>query len=212
MRYGSLPKPLGPYVVDNPEMMLYQYLPIKFADQRYVKYEKRLKCFDQLIDHICCDFAMTFGQKAFDQSYIYITAKHMYVAPHQSFNRHGWHSDGFGTDDINYIWSDKFSTVFNNSYFQLSSNDKVSMIQMNDQAQPNRDVVYPDGTLLRLDQSNIHRVADNKQGSFRTFLKVSFSKDRYNLQGNSHNHLLDYSWMMVPRSIERNIPQTQISK
>jgi hypothetical protein len=212
MRYGSLPKPLGPYAVDNPEMMLYQYLPIKFADQRYVKYEKRLKCFDQLIDHICCDFAMTFGQKAFDESYIYITAKHMYVSPHQSFNRHGWHSDGFGTDDINYIWSDKFATVFNQSHFQLSKDEQHSMLQMAQQARESNIVIYDNGMLLRLDQFNIHRVARNEYGAFRTFLKVSFSKDRYDLQGNSHNDLLDYHWLMKPRQVQRNVPQTTITR
>lgn len=42
----------------------------------------------------------------------------------------------------------------------------------------------------------------------RAFLKVSFSKDKYDLLGNSHNYLMDYNWEMKARKEDRNIPQS----
>ena len=42
---------------------------------------------------------------------------------------------------------------------------------------------------------------------FRTFFKLSFSKDKYDLKGNSHNYLFDYNWEMRERKENRNIPQ-----
>lgn len=63
------------------------------------------------------------------------------------------------------------------------------------------------GTLLRLDQFCIHRVALAYMPVVRTFLKVSFSPDRYDLIGNSHNFLINYNWSMRERGIARNIPQ-----
>jgi hypothetical protein len=44
----------------------------------------------------------------------------------------------------------------------------------------------------------------------RAFLKVSISKDKYDLIGNSHNYLLDYDWQMKERKQERNIPQSVV--
>lgn len=41
----------------------------------------------------------------------------------------------------------------------------------------------------------------------RTFVKVSISRDKYDLIGNSHNHLLQYDWPMRPRALTRNPPQ-----
>jgi len=46
----------------------------------------------------------------------------------------------------------------------------------------------------------------------RTFVKISFSKDKYDLIGNSHNYEMDYKWDMKERKEERNIPQTALIK
>ena len=40
----------------------------------------------------------------------------------------------------------------------------------------------------------------------RTFIKVSFSDQKYNLKGNTHNYLFDYEWDMIDRSVSRNDP------
>ena len=122
----------------------------------------------------------------------------------------GWHSDGFLTDDINYVWCDKYPTIFNKTDFDLPLDDLLSMEEMDKQAMPFNDVQYNDNQLLRLTQFNIHKVAPITKGGMRAFLKVSISKDKYDLIGNSHNYLLDYDWQMKERKQERNIPQSVV--
>ena len=206
--YGQLPKQLGSYTVECKEMMFYQYLPIKLTGNHMPIYEDRLKCYDDIIGAICCDFIGTYGLDRFCGSYVYLTAKHLYQSAGCSFNRPGWHSDGFMTDDINYIWYDKDPTIFNSTEFNLRMNDIDSIEDMHSQVIVGKNVEYPVNTILRLDQYNIHRVGKITPG-LRNFLKVSFSKDKYDLTGNSHNYLLDYKWEMKPRKEHRNIPQSR---
>jgi hypothetical protein len=208
MRYGELPKPLGIFEVECNEMMFYQYLPIKLREQAQPVYENRLKCFDKLVGAICCDYIGEFGLDNYVNSYVYLTAKHLYQIPNCSFNRTGWHSDGFLTDDINYIWSDKYPTIFSRTEFELPLDDLLSMEEMEKQAMPFHNVKYGENRLLRLNQYNIHKVASVTEVGMRTFLKLSFSKDKYDLIGNSHNYLIDYNWEMKNRKEHRNIPQS----
>jgi len=211
MRYGELPKQLGDYTVECKEMFFYQYLPIKLVGYTEPVYEERLECYNHLVGAICCDFIGTYGLDRYVNSYAYLTAKYIFQALGCSFNRPGWHSDGFMTDDINYIWYNKDPTVFNSSEFVLTMDDELSLKQMAAYALPENNVVYPVNTLLRLDQFNIHRVGEATPG-LRNFLKVSFSKDKYDLIGNSHNYKLNYQWDMKPRKEQRNIPQTELTK
>ncbi|WP_259384425.1 hypothetical protein, partial [Bacillus thuringiensis] len=60
----------------------------------------------------------------------------------------------------------------------------------------------------RLDQRVIHRSPVNFEAGMRTFVKVSISADRYDLEGNSINHLLPDRWPLRPRQVERNHPQS----
>ena len=46
------------------------------------------------------------------ENYVYLTAKTLWVSPENPGNRPGWHSDGFMTDDLNYVWSDRDGTLF----------------------------------------------------------------------------------------------------
>ncbi len=208
--YGELPIQLGVHNVDCNEMMFYQYLPIKLAGSDDIRKEARVKCFNKLILIIMGDFLDNYGDEEFTNSYIYLTAKHLYQSGGNHFNRLGYHSDGFLTNDVNYIWPDKYSTIFNNSNFKLTLDDKISMLEMEQQANKENEVSFTNGSLLRLNQYNIHRVAEVNEDYIRTFFKLSFSKNKYDLVGNSHNYLLDYSWPMQQRKKERNIPQSII--
>jgi len=209
MRYGSLPTRVENIKVECNEMMFYQYLPIKLAGRgpEYILHENRLDCFTDLIFNAWYDFRLNFGIERLIASYIYLTAKSMFQLPGCAFNREGYHSDGFLTNDINYIWSDKNPTIFNSSRFNLTMNDEVSLKEMEEQALVENEVFYPNNTLLRLDQYNIHKVGPIKEIGVRTFIKISFSYDQYNLVGNAHNYLLDYNWEMKQRKIGRNVPQ-----
>ena len=206
MKYGDKPKQLGLFEIDPKEMFFYQYLPIKLIGNIQPIFEDRLKIFEEILGVICCDFIGEFGLDRYNDSYIYLTAKNLYQKQNCGFNRDGWHSDGFLTDDINYIWSDTQPTIFNFSDFQISNDDVKSITEMTNQADPSNDAIYKDKVLLRLNQFNIHRVG-NVESGMRCFLKVSFSKDKYDLVGNSKNYLLNYNWEMRKRNENRNIPQ-----
>lgn len=210
MKYGQHPIQLGTLNVNCKEMMFYQYLPIKLGDSLRPMFEERLNCFTEIIEVITDNYIRTFGWEDYCKSYVYLTARHLYQEPGMSFNRPGYHSDGFLTDDINYIWSNNHSTIFNISDFELTEDNIWSLTEMDDQAKKENEITYPDGSLLRLNQFNIHKVAPIIKPCMRTFLKLSFSKDRYDLLGNSHNYLLDYEWHMKERKVERNIPQSKI--
>ena len=121
MKFGDLPKSLGIQKIECKEMMAYLYLPIKLANQETFRIEKRvLENFYSLIVDCIIDFKTEFGKHEFEASYIYLTIKHLFVSPGCDANRPGWHSDGFLTDDINYIWSSNHPTIFNHSDFNLT--------------------------------------------------------------------------------------------
>lgn len=210
--YGQLPVVIGEYPLSVSEMMFYQYLPIKVSGQPSLpnhNMEQRLEPFAGLVGTCCCDFIAKDGIDRFVDSYVYLTAKRLFVSPEYNMNREGWHSDGFMTEDINYIWSDCIPTIFSGANFELTQDDKVSLKEMEEQADPKWNVHYPDNTLLRLDQYNIHKCGQITKGIMRTFFKLSISLEPYDLVGNSINYRLDYSWKykMRPRNQERNIPQ-----
>jgi hypothetical protein len=171
MEYGELPASLGVFEIQCREMMFYQYLPIKMYKGTGIDYEPRLGCFDNLLDEVCIDFIGRYGIKRFVDSYIYLTAKHLYQVPNCSFNRMGWHSDGFMTDDINYIWSNKYPTIFNKTKFNLPLDDILSMEAMEAQALPENDVTFKECELLRLDQYNVWCFA--KAGLRRTNVELT---------------------------------------
>ena len=140
-----------------------------------------------------------------------MTARRGYATPGNPLNRPGWHSDGFGTDDVNYVWTDRFPTLFAIGDFgNVSTDHKVSGEQFAHVANNSTRVkhrTYRDRELLRLDPSVIHTAPPiPAPGGERSFFKISFSNSRYNLKGNAHNHLLNYDWPMYDRQVARNDP------
>lgn len=195
MKYGDTPLALSVIAIEAPEMMFVQYLPIIMPNCKLALPESLL-CFFPLVK-----IAMNYVNK---DDYLYITAKHLYVSSGCSGNREGWHSDGFGTSDINLIWSDSSPTEFCVQPFTLSRDCDVSMQEMSEQVKLENIQTYPNNTLLRLDCSVIHRVAPIQTSGMRTFVKLSISQDKYNLKGNAHNYLLDYNWKLLDRNVKRN--------
>lgn len=201
IKYGTPPDVIGPIETGCKEMMFYQYLPVKMGlnnDRNYydVRVPERLQWCLPIIAG--CDWLY--------DDYVYLTAKCLYVTPENMGNRGGWHSDGFQTDDINYIWYDSFPTEFAIQDFDIPDDCEKSLIEMNRQVDYLSTKTYPTKTLIKLTQGNIHRVAVQEEEGFRQFIKISVSKNRYNLEGNSHNYLFDYDWPMEPRFTERNHP------
>ena len=197
MEYGKKPIDLGYLNLHCPEVMYYQYLPIMFPNNSF-HIPKNLDFIRPLVVKVLegCD---TFNK------YVYATVKNMYCEG--NLNRPGWHTDGFGTYDVNFIWSDTCPTEFCIQNFTLSDDHTKSMIEMDEQAQSKNIITYPDKTLTMLDAGVVHRCNINTQSGYRTFIKISVSKDKYNLKGNSHNYgLTYYDWDMVDRKEQRNQP------
>jgi hypothetical protein len=197
---GSAPHVIGTFDIDPSEMMFIQYMPV-WIPEPGLRIPAHVECFFPLIEAV-----MHRELRKLPTHYLYLTAKHLYVTPENMGNRPGWHSDGFGTDDVNYIWSDSAPTEFCIQAFDLSDDCDASIAQMETQAREENVTIYPAKSLLRLDPSVIHRVPINAAPGYRTFVKISVSESKYNLQGNAHNYLFDYDWEMQSREEKRNHP------
>lgn len=203
--YGDPPVDLGLLDLSPVEMMCWMYCPIKEPGQYGEEIPANLRQFQPMVEAVFGDLEKLSGSHLrWLDSYVYITAKTLWVSPENPGNRPGWHSDGFMTDDLNYVWSDRNGTEFwvpaTRTFF--TQDHHASLAEMEAMAAIGPWRTYPDKHLLRLDEKVIHRVARQEPG-FRTFVKISVSTDRYNLLGNSINHDLP-RWSYVPRGVERN--------
>lgn len=197
--YGSLPEDLGPLALPTDEMLLWLNCPVSVPGSARTWIPDNLYQFSPMLQAI-----RTYDHDHFVDNYVYITAKTFYVPEGAPPNRPGWHSDGFGTDDVNWIWYDRAPTQFFEGRFTLPSDCEDSMLEMARQASYNQIIEFPNRHLLRLTPEVIHRVNPHCFEGMRTFIKVSLSKDRYDLLGNSLNHDLPEAWPLYPRSPERN--------
>lgn len=199
---NNKPVSLGVCDIECSEYMKYQYLLIAMPMQP-TRIEERLFPFLVLIEAAMSDYE-NLNHKDFMSSYIYLTVKSEYQRGDTGFNRPGWHIDDFGTDGQSYIWSNTQPTIFNDGPFNLSDDEHNSMIEMEEQADPKNNYCFPDKTLVRMGRS-VHKVGPYIEGH-RVFVKVTFSKEKFNLLGNSHNYLINYDWDMKERNKERNVP------
>lgn len=196
-KYGYAPLVLDENIILNPaEFCFIQYMPIKMAGIGSVSIPEHIMWIKPLVSRI------GFGIG----DYVYATVKYAWVDKDSCANRPGWHSDGFMTDDINYIWYNSIPTEFCVQEFDITQNCDLSLCEMESQAMEENIIIHPCNSLIRLDQSVVHRVAKCQHGCYRAFVKISVSKNQYNLIGNAHNYLFDYEWVMQERSISRNHP------
>lgn len=198
--YGALPECLGFIDLSPVEMMFWQYCPIATPRERPCLPDN-LQQFEPIVEAV-----FDHDPEHYMRSYVYLTAKTLWVSGDYIGNRPGWHSDGFGTDDLNYIWSDRAPTEFYEDSFTLPERCDDAMAIMAARAEKARLVHYPDKHLLKLTPAVIHRSPARFAPGLRTFVKVSVSADRYNLQGNAVNHHLKETWPLLPRASERNHP------
>lgn len=206
--YGHAPKDLGPVNLSPKEMMFWLYCPIKVPGRWSETMPANLEQFSPIVEAVFNDLSAS--PSRWCDSYIYLTAKRIFASPGAQGNRLGWHADGFGTDDLNYVWYDANPTIFwvPPEPVRLSEDHTESMKEMSYMADSYRKYLrrYPLKHLLRLDSSVIHAVEPDVKPGMRTFVKVSVSKERYALEGNSVNHQLNLGWTYAPRAVERNCP------
>jgi hypothetical protein len=216
--YGAAPVDLGEFKLDTSEMMFWLYLPIKMPGEVWTMVPAQLDKYLRLITAVRDDVYLSYGGNKWDDSYVYLSVKITHVTPDAPGNRPGWHSDGFLTEDLNYIWADRNPTEFfiTRNPYPVAADHAESLRQFQVIADPT--MLY--GTerlehakvnhLYRLDQTHIHRVSKNVESGKRAFLKVSISDKPYVQLGNSINHhplLIDHPRPTVERQAERNCPQ-----
>lgn len=208
-KYGDLPKDLGRYYIEWQENHFSLYLPIKMAGSSDIRIPETLQPFYPLVETVidrCFDKHFLGCEESFRvKNYLYLTVKHMLVNPEFWGNRGGAHTDGFGTNDINWIWYDENPTEFNNSEFKITDDHNISLREFEEQWDYKNTVTYPECHLLELNPFVVHRVARVTRYMQRTFVKISLSEHKYNLIGNAHNYLFDYEWEMHDRQAVRNL-------
>ncbi|AFI55426.1 hypothetical protein TSMG0143 [Halocynthia phage JM-2012] len=135
--------------------------------------------------------------------YVYLTVRHLYGVG----NRGGWHSDGFLSPDINYIWCNDHPTQYSiTKPFNVPEECVDALGIMTNEANLGEVKSCNVNSLYRLDERVIHRVDPTWYSNLRTFVKITFSNERYNLKGNSSNPLLTTNWETYPREQSRNHP------
>lgn len=204
--YGKAPTLLGQHYPECSEFMCYVYLPVMLTKHQGIRLPKNLEFIRNMVELCFIDSVIGCDHDR-DILNCYLTVKSLWVTPESPGNRPGWHVDGYGSKgDINYIWCDKNPTEFAiQDDLAIPDDDVESMVAMNNQIRPGSIVTYPPHTLIRLDESVIHRVGPVRETGRRTFVKITFSQHQFNLEGNSHNYLFDYDWSMQPRNNGRNL-------
>ena len=152
----------------------------------------------------------------------YITVDQKTVPPEKTQRRYGPHSDAYVTNENTvmdkeilttntYVFYDKLPTDYFDGPFSLEGvdpqNDVEVLNKFKEHATKQTVVHYPSYTGLRMTPYDIHTPAVNNTDKpiRRTFVKITFSKDRYNLLGNQINTFFDYSdWTWATRDPERN--------
>lgn len=200
---SRFPIKLGVHDVRVPEMQFTQYMPIKLAGEQYTpsNLPGRVWPAHTLVERVSKFFG-GFGR----DDYVYLTVKRLWVPAGQTANREGWHIDGYGSDDLNFIWCDSIPTEVAIQNMELSDDHAVSLQQMATEVQEEHVHALCANTLYMLNDQIIHRCAVAGRGQMRTFIKISVSSNMYNLEGNAINEKLVYNWGTIPRDIERNHP------
>lgn len=222
--YGDGPTEVAAFPeVELDEFMTWLYLPVRWntGDPSDVRLPYGLVPLRPLVDAVIADLDGASGK------YIYLTAKHGFATPGNPLNRAGWHCDGFGTDDLNYVWWMGAGTRFLH-YLRMFEDDRATLARrIPDDHVASLDVFETladeaaadpgnrtwkidtpaSRRLYKLDPTIIHTTPEIPEpGEMRSFAKVSVSDHQYNLMGNNHNDRFEYRWRMWPRSTIRNDP------
>lgn len=160
-----------------------------------------------------------------DDCYAYLCVDQRDIHPGQSQRRPGWHSDSFVTKNTSlmarsvtdfkmdsiYLTYDTLPTEFCPGPFPFSSNidanDNNQVLAHFEKESINKPILtYAPFNIIKMGPECVHRVGFNNTNEIikRTFAKLVFSYDIFNRDGNDHNSLYDYNWLMIPRGLERN--------
>lgn len=203
--YGKPPVLLGQFDFTLPEVMYYLYLPVFMfgeGNEAGIRLPPNVECCREMIR-----FCMKAQHRCY--RYVYLSARKGWATPDSPLNRPGWHCDGFGTDDLNFLWWRGPGTRFAIGEFGVISPDhKLSLAQFEHNVKFNLmvQVDRPPATYLYgVDPYVVHATPIiDPPGCMRQYVKISLSDHRYDLYNNSHNYLFDYDWEMHDRELIRN--------
>lgn len=202
--FGKLPIFVRRHAINLPEVMYYLYLPVRM-DGSDVRLPGALEVCRPLIED-SLEFTRSIYRDKPDYRYVYLSARKGWATPDNPLNRPGWHCDGFGTNDLNFVWWHGPGTRFALQAFKgIVSDHNRSMEQFGEQVRPDNVVTYGEHGLYALDSSVVHSTPIiPPPGCMRQYIKVSLSDHPYNLENNSHNYLFNYNWPMYSRAASRN--------
>jgi len=213
--YSGQPLAIARLHLDAEEFQHVVYMPIKDKGAR-ARIPENLRwawpAVDAVLGHLrhggrCPDL--------FESWYVYLTAKRSWVDVGTAGNREGWHIDGYGSNgDKNFIWCDSIPAQYMKGTFNLPADHKECLERLEYLGGKMGTHFITEGTLAAhqlydLGQT-VHRCNIAKFSGMRTFLKVSVSRDKYDLKGNARNPLLPSThWPLKDRQGTRNHPTAQ---
>lgn len=203
-QYGKPPVDLGEFNFDLSEVMYYLYLPVRMPDPNFIRLPDNIECIRPLINAARCRVQRYY-------KYIYVSVRKGWATPDNPLNRPGWHCDGFGTDDMNFVWWTGPGTRFAVQNFHGISEDHAESLSQFSSQVVFIDDTKPEKHLYALDPYVVHATPWLTEGCMRQYVKISLSDHRYNLENNSHNYLFDYDWPLVGRDVVRNDTHKDIS-
>lgn len=203
MNYGNQPIHLGQFDISLSEVMYYLYLPVKMRRGMEIRMPENVRICLPLIER-ALGHAINSGRNVYED-YCYLSARKGWATPDNPLNRPGWHCDGFGSDDLNFVWWGGPGTRFAVQPFKdISADHVLSLVQFESQVEEAKIQTYPERGLYAIDSSVVHATPLLSKGCMRQYIKVSLSTHRYNLENNSHNYLFDYAWPLHSRDLIRN--------
>lgn len=178
-------------------------MPIYMPDQGW-RIPEQLKQFKDVIDLTESNEGL-YGYK--DTHYVYITVDQKIVQAGSTGRRKGLHTDAYGGEigeevTHTYILSDVMPTKFYTDNFPISSLDCQKSLE-EFKLYANNPVYYPCKQVLLLDPYVVHESPYTTEDTKRTFVKISYSRKKYNRGGNTMNELFDYDWAFVSRDANR---------
>ncbi|MBI3553352.1 MAG: hypothetical protein HY077_12730 [Elusimicrobia bacterium] len=151
-----------------------------------------------------------------DQFYAYLTVDQHTVEQGSTHRRPGVHIDGVQgarypvklPPEHLYSASDMLGTVFYDQSFDLTGLDPARQhvhAELERQAKEENARPVPDYQIAFWDSYSVHRADVAPKPLHRTFIRVEFSRKKYDSLGDTVNPLFDYDWDRVARPIPADL-------
>ena len=204
--YGKMPEVIEEVELENNSTMMCLYMLVNKPLTHMAQLPDQYLWVGDLLDEVFFDM----DTNEIFEKYVYLTVKSGWVSGDHTMQRPGFHTDGFMTDDINYLWSDNNPTQFIGGCIMGVPEDHEESLEYFDSILEGTGLEpkeYPNNTLLKLNDRVIHRARPVMTPGFRNFVKITVSDHQYRLKGNTVNPMLDSGWVNdVERKVGRNCP------